>query len=151
MLPDLSSRTSRTGRRRGSWRAVAWLVVLIVLSACDESVLPSPAPTFAILYAPSAEPCMLAGSFNVTFRIDPDAAEPVTVVSDRGVPWHVHWAQGFVAGTAEDPVVLDPLGRVVARDGWRLVAPFEGFPKLPGGWPVCFGDGSIWVQRYALP
>ncbi len=147
----MSSHSPATGRRRESWRALACLVIVIVLSACEELVLPSSGPTFAILHAPSEEPCMLAGAFDVTFRIDPDAAEPVTVVSDEGVPWHVHWAQGFVAGTAEDPVVRDPLGMVVARDGQRLMVPAEGFPKLPGGWPVCFGDGSIWVQRYALP
>lgn len=133
--------------------AIAGLIVS--LSGCAESVAPSEpaaAPTFALLYAPLNQGCMLAGTFDVTFRIEPAAAEPVVVVGDDGTLLQVRWPQGFVAGTAQDPVVRDPFGRVVARNGQRLISPpGDGFPKLPGGWAVCFGNGSIWVQTLPLP
>lgn len=103
--------------------------------------------TFALLYSSATQSCPLAGTFDVTFRIDPSAGEPVTVVADNGQVLHVRWPPGFVAGTSDDPVVRDPFGLVVARDGQRLVSPKEGFPTLPGRWDVCFGGGAIWVQQ----
>jgi hypothetical protein len=123
------------------------------LSGCGEQVPvgPTPVPTFALLYGPADQGCPLAGAFDVTFRIEPYAGEPVTVVANDGMTLHVSWPPGFVAGTHDDPVVRDPAGHVVARDGQRLTVPATGFPKLPGGWAVCFGGGSIWVQEHPLP
>jgi hypothetical protein len=88
------------------------------------------------------------------FRIDPSKAEPVTVETDSGQVLRVRWPPGFLAGTAADPVVRDRTGLVVARSGQRLNAPVDAaneFPMLPGGYPVCFGGDSIWVQERLPP
>ena len=153
----LAHRRSRPGRpsarfalgTRVWWVVLAWLVAACgpsTSSALSPSIAPSGPPTFALLHSSETPNCPLVGSFDVTFRIDPYAGEPVTVVAGNGQVLHVWWPPGFVAGTFDDAVVKDPSGAVVARDGQRLIAPKERDPTLPGGWDVCFGDGAIWVQ-----
>jgi hypothetical protein len=135
------------------WLATGCLTVLLALgpSGCDEPGLPAVGPAATLtLRTFDGKGCPLAGAEDVTFRIEPGEAEPVMVVADDGMAMHVQWPPGFVAGTADDPVVRDPTGHIVARDGQRLVAPAKGAPKLPGGWPVCFGGGSIWVLDHPL-
>ena len=127
------------------------VLIALGLSGCDEPAVPAVGPAATLrLQTFDGKSCPLVGVEDVTFRIEPDAADPVTVVAHDGMVMHVRWPPGFVAGTAKDPVVRDPTGHVVARDGQRLVAPAKGFPKLPGGWPVCFGGGSIWVQDHPV-
>jgi hypothetical protein len=136
--------------RRGTWRRVQWFVLAVLLTGCGEPDPSNPAATFAQLSYPGGE-CPLVGAADVTFRIEPYAGEPVMAVQDDGMALRVRWPQDFAAGTYDDPVVRDPAGRVVARDGQRLIAPAQGFPHLPGGWAVCFGGGAIWVQNRPLP
>ena len=93
----------------------------------------------------------MVGTIDVTFRIEPYAREAVLAIADDGMALHVRWPPGFLAGTYDDPAVRDPAGEVVARDGQRLISPEVGFPKLPGGWAVCFGGDSIYVQQNPLP
>jgi hypothetical protein len=140
---------------RGRRDLLLGVVVATLASGCAQAAaptaVPTPAATFAILYAPPNAGCPLAGATDVTFRIDPHAPEAVLAVADDGRASLVMWPPGFVAGTHEERIVKDPAGWVVARDGQRLIAPQEGFPKLPGGWPVCFGGGAIWVQEQPMP
>jgi hypothetical protein len=143
--------------RQGTLGLVWGVVLAVLVCACGQTDLPSvaptpsPAATFALVYGPPNQGCPLVAASNVTFRIDPSADEPVMAVEDDGTVLHVQWPQGFVAGTKNDPVVRDRTGLVVARDGQRLIAPKQGFPKLPGGWGVCFGDDAIWVQEFPVP
>jgi hypothetical protein len=140
-------------RLRRTGLAIGSLVVplAIGLSGCEESGLPAVGPAATLtLQTFDGRSCPLAGAEDVTFRIEPGEADPVQVVAADGMTFHVQWPPGFVAGTTDDPVVRDPTGHVVARDGQRLVVPAKGFPRLPGGWPVCFGGGSIWVQDHPI-
>jgi hypothetical protein len=131
-------------RLRGLWAALA-----ILLSGCGEPVPSSPAATFALLYISGTPFCPLAGTFDVTFRIEPFAREAVIAVADDGMRLHVQWPPGFVGGTFDDPVVRDPAGQVVARDGERIVSPPQGLPNLHG-YSVCFGGGSIYVMDHTV-
>lgn len=151
-LPKAARVTPARGAagRRGPWRHVCWVVLFVLLSGCGEDSPPRPAATFALLYGAADDGCPLVEMSDVTFRIDPYAGEPVMAIDDVGRAFHVRWPRSFVAGTSDDPVVRDPAGFVVARDGQRLIAPRNGSPKLPGGWPVCFGDSSLWVQEHPM-
>jgi hypothetical protein len=123
----------------------------IGLSGCAEPEVPSLSASVPLtLQTFDGTSCPLVGGEDVTFRIEPYEADPVMVVADDGMAMHVMWPPGFVAGPPDDPVVRDPNGRVVARNGQRLVLPAKGFPKLPGGWAVCFGGGSVWVQLFPV-
>ena len=93
----------------------------------------------------SDQGCMLAATPRlVTIRIDPTAAEQVVAIEPNGAQYHMWWSRGFVGGRAEDRVVLDPNGAVVAFDGQVLTNPPDGFPELRGH-TVCAGSGSLWV------
>jgi hypothetical protein len=87
----------------------------------------------------------MAGAQNLTFRIDPEAPEAVVAVNDRGIVRPVLWPHGFIAGTTDNPVVMDPAGLVVLRDGDRL---WKSSPSLHGRYDVCFGGGLIVVWPY---
>ena len=89
----------------------------------------------------------MAGAQNLTFRIDPEAAEAVVAVNDRGIARPVLWPRGFIPGTTDNPVVMDSAGLVVLRDGDRLL---KESPMLHG-YDVCFGGGSIVVWPTPLP
>ena len=113
----------------GRWQACGTIVNLGTSASPAE---------FSIAYSYGV--CPLMGAQRVTFRIEPEAPDPVLAVDRRGATMHVFWSPGFVPGTLDDPVVRDPAGQVVARDGERLTVPPTGFPKLHG-YAVCFGDG----------
>ncbi len=64
--------------------------------------------------------------------------------------YRVYWPEGFRGGTWDVPVVHDPHGLVVVRDGEVLEIPVDGrFPNLRG-YSVCSGadqvSPAIWVQ-----
>jgi hypothetical protein len=71
------------------------------------------------------------------FKIDPLAAEQVVALAQDGRPYQVWWAPGFVAGDVADPVVRDPNGVVVARDGELVEGP------LLHGYTICATGDSI--------
>ena len=73
------------------------------------------------------------------FRIDPLAEEQIVAVANDGRTYHVWWAPGFQPGFVTDPVVRDPNGAVVARDGELLEGP------LLHGHTVCATGDSIFV------
>lgn len=117
------------------------LTLALGIGACN-----GPAPTatpfdgFAIQlkYMADDELCPLASVPDVTFRINPIAMEQVTAVDPVGRRWQVLWAPGFQGGPAGDPVVRDPAGQIVLRDGEGLTIPATGQPTLHGH-PVCAG------------
>jgi hypothetical protein len=137
------------------WRRAVPTVLSLValLSACEATVpsaVPPSMPTrFAILYNDD-QFCPLAGGYDITFIIDPNAADPVLAVTDTGLIFRTRWPLGFTGGTEQDPVVRDASGQVVARDGERLALPQHGLPNLHGH-SVCFGGDSIWVLSEAVP
>jgi hypothetical protein len=73
------------------------------------------------------------------FSIDPLAKEQVVAIARDNRRYLVWWAPGFVPGDVTNPVVRDPNGTVVARDGEILDGP------LLHGHTVCATSDSISV------
>ena len=130
-------------------------VVAILVGACGlgGSASPSAAPTssapvqvIALNRAPANLGCdaMAVPYRRVTFRIDSAAEEQVTVITDGGDQLRTLWSDGFIGGSSEVPVVLDPGGRVVARDGDVLEIPDAAWPRLHGYF-VCPSPDAIYV------
>jgi hypothetical protein len=122
-------------------------------SGCDLSAGPAspdgPTPIAIRLHLFSGNDCPLVGfPRQLTFRIDPIAADQVVVLEPDGTSSEVWWPDGFRGGTSDDPVVRDPHGLIVARNGEVLAIPKEGFPRLHG-YTVCAGDG-YYVQPQGL-
>jgi hypothetical protein len=49
----------------------------------------------------------------MTFRIDPDAAEPVLAVTDTNVQLRTHWSAGLMQAPGGQRAIVDPAGKVV--------------------------------------
>ena len=118
--------------------AIACVVVIGCASPAPSS---SPTPeTIQLRFMAADMGCMMAAApLPLMFRIDPAADEQVIAVAHDGTRYHTWWSEGFLGGTAADPVVRDPAGQVVVRDGDLL----EDY-TLHGN-RVCVGSGSIWV------
>ena len=135
-------------------RSIAILVIAGAIAACSGTSAPSAAPSVAppsgavlvLQPAPANLGCdtMAVPYRNVTFEIDPAAADPVTAVTDQGTTLRTFWATGFVGGPADDPVVRDPAGQVVAKDGDALDVPEGAFPRLKGYF-VCPSQDALYV------
>jgi hypothetical protein len=134
-------------------RSVAILLFAAVSAACGGTTAPpaatSAAPSGAGLIlqpAPANLGCDTIGVpyRSVTFEIDPAATDPVTAVSDEGTTLKTFWSVGFVGGPADDPVVRDPGGQVVAKDGDVLQIPEAAFPRLQGYF-VCPSADALYV------
>ena len=80
----------------------------------------------------------------VTFQIDPAAAEQVTALANTGTVLHTFWAAGFSGGSAADKTVLDPTGAVVATNGDKLAIPEGAFPRL-NGYFVCPSPDALYI------
>ena len=94
----------------------------------------------AIRTAPDPNVCPgVAIPLPMRFRIDPSAEEQVVAISRDSRSFRVFWAPGFTADDAAAPVVRDPDGTVVARDGEILEGP------LLHGYTVCATSDSIFV------
>ena len=97
------------------------LVAAALLAACGPAQPSSTAEPLVIREAnPDLCPAAALPQAPAHFRIDPAADEHVVVISAGDQRYLVRWAPGFVPGTIEDPVVRDPSGAIVARDGERL-------------------------------
>ncbi|MEK6720256.1 MAG: hypothetical protein AABZ33_06235 [Chloroflexota bacterium] len=81
-----------------------------------------------------------------TIRIDPTAVDQVWAITDGGVRLWTSWAPGFRGGSAGDPVIRDPAGEVVARDGELVALPDGDWPRLHGYF-VCPSPDAIYVLR----
>jgi hypothetical protein len=80
----------------------------------------------------------------ITFVIDPSAAELVTAVSDTGASLLTLWPEGFRAGPAADRTVLSPDGQAVATNGQVIAVPATSLPRL-GGYDICLTPSSLHV------
>jgi hypothetical protein len=80
----------------------------------------------------------------VTLHIDPSAEEQVYATADTGRALLTYWSAGFVPGSAEDPVVRDPGGQIVARDGDVMFIPPAAWPRLHGYF-VCPSTDAVYV------
>lgn len=79
----------------------------------------------------------------VTFEIDPAAADPVTALTDTGMVLRTFWSADF-RSSAADKTVLDPTGAVVASDGEVLAIPDEARPRLHGHF-VCPSSDTLYI------
>jgi hypothetical protein len=139
------------------------MVVALLVAACG-SAAPTTAPASAPVSAPPASAPAGSGAViqlqpapadlgcdtigvdyrEVTFKIDPAAAEPVTAEANTGLDLHTFWAAGFRGGTADNKVVFDPSGAVVVTDGDKLTIPEDAFPRLQGYF-VCPGTEALYI------
>jgi hypothetical protein len=117
-----------------------------MVPGASQGTVPAGSPAFALRESPPDLGCDAIGIeyTTITFRIDPTASEPVTAITDTGVSLQTHWAAGFRAGTADERVIRDPNGQVVAKDG--DVVPASG--QL-GGYFMCLGPESLFVLLQA--
>jgi hypothetical protein len=121
---------------------MAALSAVVIACASPTASEPTPSPTLRLSFAPSDSGCPLAGlPAQITFRIDPAALDQVVAVSPDGRVLHIFWSQGFQGGTFDDPVVRDPSGQVVARNGEVVIDPARGIH----GYTVCSGSDSLYV------
>jgi hypothetical protein len=74
-----------------------------------------------------------------TFRIDATAEDQIVAIAPDGRTYQVWWAPGFRGGDASDPVVRDPDGLIVARDGEVL----DG--SLLHGHTVCATGDDLYI------
>jgi hypothetical protein len=141
------------------FRHSRWMAVVLLVAACG-SATPTTAPVSApttsapvasgaaiqLQQAPANLGCDTIGVDyrEVTFRIDPAAAEQVTALASTGLVLHTFWAAGFRGGTAEDKVVFDPTGAVVMTDGDKLAIPGGAFPRLQGYF-VCPSPDALYI------
>jgi hypothetical protein len=110
------------------------LIASLALASCVESA------RLTIRTVPDPEACPAAAlPVPMRFRIDPLAEEQVVAIARDNRTYLVWWAPGFEAGFVTDPVVRDPNGEVVARDGEILEGP------LLHGYTVCATGDSIYV------
>ena len=143
------------GRKVVRARVLAGALLALVglgASGCDFSseVTPSLAAVPIRILLFGGGDCPLAGiPRRLTFRIDAVAPEQVLAVDETATSYRVWWPEGFRGGTSADPVVRDPRGLVVARDGEVLIRADGGFPNLHG-YSVCSGGdkvgAALWVQ-----
>jgi hypothetical protein len=137
---------------------VVAVVAGLVLVGCGQDPVPSqtaPAGSGAGLVlrrAPDDLGCDAIGVDyrSVTFQIDPTADEHVFAITDRGALLRTFWGSGFQAGTAEDPVVRDATGTIVASDGDVLPVPEGAYPDLHGHF-VCLAPDALYILDEAEP
>lgn len=146
MLP----RTDATMTRR-TRAAVLLLSTVLIGAGCSLGPGLGPEPSAAVIpivlrAAPPNLGCdsILPPYRSATIRIDPSQPEQVWAEADTGERLDVFWSVGFVGGSSAEPAVADPTGKVVARDGERVVLPEADWPRL-GGYFVCPGTTALYV------
>ena len=106
----------------------------------------APGAAFQLNVAPANLGCDTIGvSYrSATIRFTSAGPEQVSAVTDGGVRLKTFWSEGFVGGPLEDPSVLDPEGRVVARDGEVVAIPEGARPRL-NGYFVCPSPDALYI------
>ena len=138
---------------------VRWMAIAVLVAACGSAsptLQPSVAPPlastpaqpgagFLLNPAPANLGCDTIGVDyrEVTFKVDPAAADPVTALADTGRVLRTFWAAGFIAG-GPNKVVLDQFGAVVVTDGDKLAIPEGAFPRLQGYF-VCPSPDALYI------
>ena len=149
---QFSLRACARGDVTHRWCAtLALLAVAMLGGACAPGSGATTEPSVAVVpivlrEAPPNLGCdsILPPYRSATIRIDALMAEQVWAEADTGARLEVYWSRGFIGGTSVEPVVADPQGRMVARDGERLVLPEADWPRL-GGYFVCPGTTALYV------
>jgi hypothetical protein len=135
---------------RNDERALATVSTLVWLRISDPSVI-ALGRTPADLGCDSVGwPEDLEAFQNLTFTIDPEAAEQVGARSDTGRELLTYWPADFEAGSTSQRVVRDPTGAVVVRDGDVLDLPTTGSLEIHGH-PVCLRPSVLYVMADAPP
>jgi len=127
-------------------------IALAALVAACGSATPTTAPAspgaaqIQLRQAPADLGCDAMGVAyrEVTFRIDPTAVEQVTAVTNTGASLRTFWSAGFRGGSADEKVVRDPSGAIVAADGEVLGIPQDAWPRLHGYF-VCPSPEALYV------
>lgn len=145
------------GRRRARW--MRWITVLAAIAfvavagagcAAGSTTTSADPPAVAIRLriAPASDGCDTIGFpyRSIVIRIDAAAADQVWAITDGGARLNILWQAGFVGGTSANPVVFDPTGAVVARDGEKIEIPERDLPRLHGyfvcPWPAAIEGGA---------
>jgi hypothetical protein len=89
----------------------------------------------------SPMPVALSPRFPAPSRSASTRRDPVVAIAPGGRAFHIFWAEGFRGGTIDDPVVRDPEGRIVAREGEVVADLAEGIHRHM----VCSGSDSLYV------
>jgi hypothetical protein len=109
---------------------------------------PSAAPgeAFQLNLAPANLGCDAMGVpyRSATIRFAPAGPQQVSAVTDPGAILKTVWSEGFVGGPHDDPSILDPEGRVVARDGEVVIIPVGAWPRL-NGYFVCPSPDALFI------
>lgn len=144
---------ARVGVTRGWFAALALVAVAMLGAGCSphSSVTAEPSVAVIPIVLRDAPPNLGCDSIlppyrSATIRIDAAAAEQVWAEADTCARLEVFWSRGFVGGTSVEPVVADPAGKVVARDGEQIVLPEADWPRL-GGYFVCPGTTALYVLQ----
>lgn len=148
MMGNVVMRTSRSALH--FLAAVVFAGILV--GACGPAPAGSTAPPSAVVStillreAPANLGCDAMGVpyRSATIRIDASAAEQVWAETDTGTRLDMFWARGFAGGPGSEPVVVDPEGQVVARDGEQIAIPDGAWPRLHGYF-VCPSSTAIYV------
>jgi hypothetical protein len=129
-------------------RSLLTVVGIVAVVACASPVAPSPsaAAGMPLRQVQGASGCDTIGiSYRTaTFKIDPTATDPVTAITDEGTILQTYWSPGFQGGPADDPVVRDPAGQVVAADGDVVEVPDGAYPRLEGYF-VCLAPDALYI------
>lgn len=140
-------------------RPIWWIVVALFVAGCAAGSPTETASASAVLVTPPASGAVIAlqpapgdlgcdaigvGYREVTFQIDPAAAEQVTALADTGIVLDTFWAVGFRGGSSVDKTVLDPTGAVVVTDGEKLAFPEGARPRLKGYF-VCPSPDALYI------
>jgi hypothetical protein len=106
----------------------------------------APVATIRLNVAPANLGCDAMGVpyRSLTIRVDPAAVDQVTALTDDNAPLKTFWSAGFVGGPLDEPVVFDPDGNVVAREGEIVVIPDGQWPRLHGYF-VCPSADAVYV------
>ena len=154
LLPHAERLATYAGAGNVTRSLCATLVLLAVAmlgAACTPGAGATTGPSVAVVpvvlrEAPPNLGCdsILPPYRSAAIRIDATMAEQIWADADTGARLAVYWSRGFVGGTSLEPVVVDPEGRIVARDGERIVLPEADWPRLHGYF-VCPGTTALYV------
>jgi hypothetical protein len=133
------------------FRSIALVLLSVVMLACvgQPTTAPSAGASGTALVLREAPANLGCDAIrppydSVTFHIDPSADEQVYATADTGRALLAYWSAGFVPGSVEDPVVRDPGGQILARDGDVMFIPPAAWPRLHGYF-VCPSANAVYV------
>ena len=128
-------------------RSIALAALVAACGSATPTTAPaSPGAPIQLRQAPADLGCDAIGVpyRQVMFRIDPSAVEHVSAITNTGAALRTFWSAGFRGGSADEKVVRDPSGAIVAADGEVLGIPQGAWPRLHGYF-VCPSRDALYV------